>query len=104
MCELSDMTDMSRSSSTQFGVKVVPGSSRTVFCGMHDGMYKIRLSAPPEKGKANKLLVDYLADLLGVKKKAVSIVSGQTSPIKQIIVEGVDAAYVTSCFTRYCPS
>lgn len=104
MCELSDMTDVSRPSSTQFAVKVVPGSSRTVFCGMHDGMYKVRLAAPPEKGKANKALIDYLASLLDVKKKAVSILSGQTSPIKQIIVEGVDAAYVTACFTSRCPS
>lgn len=81
-----------------FTVKVVPGSSRTAFCGMHDGMLKIKVAAPPEKGKANKTLIDYLADVLAVKKKAVTIISGQTSPIKQIAVEGIDNDYVAACF------
>jgi hypothetical protein len=70
---------------------------------MHDGMYKIRLAAPPEKGKANKALIDFLAGLLGVKKTAVAIVSGQTNPIKHIVVEGVDSSHVTACFNTVCP-
>lgn len=98
------MTDASRPPSAQFYVKVVPGSSRTLFCGMYDGMYKIRLNAPPEKGKANKALMAYLADLLSVKKNAVTIVSGQSSPIKQIVVEGIDTAHVTACFNTLCPA
>ncbi len=69
---------------------------------MHDGQVKIRLSAPPEKGKANAALVAYLAKVLSVKKSAVRIVSGTISPIKQIVVKGVDAAYVSACFNRLC--
>ena len=68
---------------------------------MHDGMVKIRLAAAPEKGKANAALIAYLADLLSVKKKAVSILSGQTCPIKQICVEGVNNDYVDRCFTLH---
>ena len=92
------MAQTSRPISAQFYVKVVPGSSRTVFCGMYEDMYKIRLNAPPEKGKANKALIDYLAGVLSMKKNAVKIVSGQTNPIKQIVVEGIDDLYVTACF------
>lgn len=63
-------------------------------------MVKIKVAAPPEKGKANTALVDYLAGVLAVKKTAVSIVSGQTSPVKQISVEGIESDYVKACFER----
>jgi uncharacterized protein (TIGR00251 family) len=101
MCDSSDMTKAGLGKCAEFAVKVVPGSSRTVFCGMHDGMVKVKIAAPPEKGKANKALIDFLAGELGVKKNAVAIVSGQTSPIKQIAVEGIDSDYVRTCFKRF---
>ncbi|MHC4623057.1 MAG: DUF167 domain-containing protein [Planctomycetota bacterium] len=72
-----------------FGAKIVPGSSKTAVCGLHDGMVKVRVSAAPEKGKANKCLVEFLAKKLRVKKNAVSILSGQTSPIKKVQVLGL---------------
>ena len=98
------MTEIKCQPDAHFTVKVVPGSSRTVFCGMYEGMYKIRVAAPPEKGKANKALIAYLAGLLTVKKNAVAIVSGQSSPIKHIVVEGIDVADVTACFNTLCPA
>jgi uncharacterized protein (TIGR00251 family) len=72
-----------------FGAKIVPGSSRTAISGLLDGMLKIRISAPAEKGKANRCLVEFLSMRLGVKKNAVSIISGQTNPIKQVEVSGI---------------
>ncbi|MBC8378073.1 MAG: DUF167 domain-containing protein, partial [Planctomycetes bacterium] len=45
----------------QLTVKVVPGSSRTEIAGTLDGMLKIRVAAPPEKGKANKALLAFIA-------------------------------------------
>ena len=74
-----------------FVVKVVPGSSRTAVCGLLDNMIKIKVSAAPEKGKANKSLVEFLAKQLGVKKNAVRIISGQTNPVKHIRVNGISA-------------
>lgn len=74
-----------------FVAKVVPGSSRTTISGMLDGMLKIKISAAPERGKANQSLVEFLAKRLGVKKNAVSIVSGKTSQVKSIQVLGVSA-------------
>ena len=74
-----------------FKVKVLPGSSRTAVCGLLDEMVKIKVSAAPEKGKANKCLIEFLSKQLGVKKSAVQIISGQTSPVKQIQVQGLDA-------------
>ncbi len=72
-----------------FTVKVVPGSSRTALCGLLDDMVKIKVSAAPEKGKANKCLVDFLAKQLGVKKNAVSIISGRKSAVKGIRIIGI---------------
>jgi uncharacterized protein (TIGR00251 family) len=72
-----------------FYVKVIPSSSRTSFEGIYDGMLKIKLSAAPEKGKANKALVDFLADKLDVKKKFIKIISGLTSKVKQVAVEQI---------------
>ena len=72
-----------------FSVKVVPASSRTALAGVQNGMIRIKLAAAPEKGKANKALIDFLADLLGVKRKFITITSGLTSKVKQIAVEQV---------------
>jgi len=75
-----------------FAVKVVPGASRTAVSGLHGDMLKVRVSAPPEKGKANKCLSECLARVLGVRKNAVSVVSGQTSPLKRVEVLGISAS------------
>jgi hypothetical protein len=72
-----------------FAVKVVPGSSRTAVCGLLEEMVKIKVSAAPEKGKANKCLIDFLAKQLSVKKNAVKIVSGKNSPVKSVQVSGI---------------
>ena len=72
-----------------FAVKVVPGASRTSVSGLYGDMLKVRVSAPPERGKANKCLCKCLADALGVKGNAVSVVSGQSSPAKRVQVVGI---------------
>ena len=72
-----------------FKVKVVPGSSRTALCGLHGDMVKIKVAAAPEKGKANKCLLDFLSKKLGVRKNAVKIVSGQGNPVKSVQVMGI---------------
>lgn len=67
-------------------VKVVPASSKTAIAGQLNGMLKIKLSAAPEKGKANQCLINFLAERLGVRKNTVSIVSGATSPAKKVLI------------------
>ena len=75
-----------------FTAKIVPGSSRTAVAGTLEDMIKIRVAAPPEKGKANQCLVAFLATQLGVKKNAIDILAGQTHPVKQVRVAGITAA------------
>ena len=78
-----------------FTAKIIPGSSRTAVCGLLDEMLKIKVSAPPEKGKANKSLLDFLAKQLGVKKNAVSIISGKTSAVKSVQVLGISVEHLS---------
>lgn len=78
-------------SSVTFTAKIVPGSSKTAVSGLLDDMIKIRVAAAPEKGKANQCLVRFLAKRLGVKKNTISLLSGQTSPVKQIRIVGISA-------------
>ena len=75
-----------------FAAKIVPGSSgQTRICGLLDGMLKVKVSAAPERGKANQCLLKFLAKQLGVKKNAVSIIRGKTSPVKHVQVAGISA-------------
>ncbi len=71
-------------------VKVVPRSGRSEIVGaMADGTLKVRIAAPPEKGKANAELRAFLARHFGVRREDVIIVSGETSPLKQVRIENL---------------
>ena len=74
-----------------FAAKIVPGSSKTTTAGLLDGMIKFKITAAPQKGKANQCLIEFLAKQLGVKKKAVNIISGRNNPVKQVQVMGISA-------------
>ena len=72
-----------------FTVRVIPSSSKTDIMGVLDGMLKVKVSAAPERGKANKCLIDFLAKQLKTKKNTIKITSGTTNSIKQIQISGV---------------
>jgi uncharacterized protein (TIGR00251 family) len=76
------------------GVKVIPGGSRTALAGEYDGMIRVKLSAAPEKGKANQCLIEFLAKVLGIKKNSISIISGVTKPVKKIQILGISVKEV----------
>ncbi len=86
------------------GVKVVPGSSRTQLAGEYNGMLKVKLSAAPEKGKANQCLIEYMAERLKVKKNCISIISGATKPVKQLQILGVEPEKVLESLSNLIDS
>ncbi len=88
---MSNLNIEQRDGGVIFKVKVVPGSSRTVIAGVLGGMLKVKIAAPPEKGKANKALIDFLAGKLGLKKRTVKIVTGRTNAVKTVEVAGCTA-------------
>jgi uncharacterized protein (TIGR00251 family) len=69
-------------------VKVIARSAKTEFAGeLSDGIQKIKVAAPPEKGKANEELCRFLAASYRVPLSAVSIVSGHTTPLKLVRIQ-----------------
>lgn len=74
-----------------FRVRVSPRSRRDEVVGLHGDALKIRLTAPPVRGKANRALREFLAGQLGVSPSAVEILTGHTSRQKRVRVMGVSA-------------
>ena len=70
-------------------LKVTPSAARSAIAGYKDGVLQVKIAAPPVKGKANRELVILLSRVLGVSKSAISIVKGQTSRHKAVIIEGL---------------
>jgi uncharacterized protein (TIGR00251 family) len=73
----------------QVAVLVEPGASRNRVYGEHDGRLKVSVTAPPEKGKANKALCRFLAAELGLSKSQVHVLSGHGSRLKEVLFERV---------------
>lgn len=71
-------------------VRVIPRSTRTAVDGRRGGAVLIRLAAPPVDGAANDALVRYLAEVVGVPRRAVRVVAGQKSRDKRVAIAGVD--------------
>lgn len=63
-----------------------PGAKRAEFAGQHGERLKIRISAPPVDGKANDALIRFLAAAFAVSRQHVSLLSGQTSRQKRMLV------------------
>lgn len=73
-------------------VKAVPGAKRDEVAGALGDRLKVRVSAPPEGGKANRAICALLAGALGVRERDVEIVAGASSAEKGVRVAGVSAA------------
>lgn len=70
-------------------VKVHPRARRTGITGRFGEAYKLDLAAPPVDGKANDECIRFFAELAGVARSRVHIVTGQTGRLKVIEIEGV---------------
>lgn len=67
---------------------VQPGAKHTEVCGLHDGLLKIRLKAPPIEGRANEALQLFLASRFGVPSKQVKLLRGAKSRKKVFEIVG----------------
>jgi uncharacterized protein (TIGR00251 family) len=79
---------------TLIRVKAVPGAKRDEVVGRLGDRLKVRVSQPPEGGKANRAICELLASELNLKARAASVTSGASSPEKTVRIEGVTAATV----------
>jgi uncharacterized protein (TIGR00251 family) len=70
-------------------VWAVPGAKRTEITGFHGDALRIRIAAPPERGRANKELVEYLSERMGI---ALRITSGAGSRRKRLLAPDVSVS------------
>lgn len=67
-------------------VRAQPGAKRNALRGEHDGALKVSVTQAPEKGKANKAIVETLAKALGLKRSQIELLTGQTDGRKSFLV------------------
>lgn len=67
-------------------VAVVPRASRNQVAGLKEDALKIKLTAPPVEGAANKACLQFLAKALGLPKSSLTILSGESSRTKRILI------------------
>ena len=75
---------------------VAPRARRTEVAGFHGDALKVRLAAPPVDNQANRALLEFLAERLGVGRSTLDLLSGQTGRDKRVLVRGVRGDAVRS--------
>jgi uncharacterized protein (TIGR00251 family) len=83
----------------RLAVRVQPRARSNGIVGMHGAALKIRLTAPPVDGAANEALLELLADVLGIPRGAMRIVSGATTRDKVVAIRGVSIDAVRRALT-----
>src|SRR4051794_28265224 len=76
--------------STHLRLRVSPGARNARVVGRHGEAWKVRVAAPPERGRANDEVVRLLAETLALPRDAVSLVSGHGARDKIVRLHGLD--------------
>jgi uncharacterized protein (TIGR00251 family) len=75
-------------------LRVSPGAGRSAIVGRHGDGWKVRVTAPPEQGRANEAVLRLLATKLAVPREAVSLVSGHSGRDKIVELTGLGPALI----------
>jgi len=68
-------------------IKVRPGSKTDEVLREADGSIKIKITAQPINGKANKYLVEYLSNVLSIPKSKITLLRGETNSFKTLEID-----------------
>ena len=91
-------------SKTHLKVKVQPRASANKIAGFREGILVVRVTAPPEKGRANAAVIALLADALGVAKTSVRITRGHNSREKLVAVDGLNSEQIERVLSGHANS
>jgi len=72
-------------------VRAQAGARKNAVLGERQGSLRVAVTAAPEKGKANKAIVELLSAALDAPKSAIELISGETSPQKRFLITGASA-------------
>ena len=73
-------------------VRVMPRASKSAVSGETDGLWKVRIAAPPVDGAANTELIKLFAKALGIARSNIEIIGGAASRIKTLRISGMSEA------------
>ena len=71
-------------------VRAQPGARRNEVRGVQDGALKVCVTQAPEKGKANKAIIEVLAKWLGIRKSQIELLAGETASQKKFLVREIE--------------
>jgi uncharacterized protein (TIGR00251 family) len=81
-------------------VRAQPRARQSRVVGTHGGSLKIAVTEPPEDGKANDAIIRVLANLLGLRRSEIELVSGAASRDKRFLVIGRQASEIQAKLAR----
>jgi uncharacterized protein (TIGR00251 family) len=84
----------------KISIKVQPNAGKNEVTGVIDGVWRIKIAAPPDKGKANKQLIEFLSEVLKIKKDHLTIVRGHASHNKLVAIEELTRPEVDERLSR----
>jgi uncharacterized protein (TIGR00251 family) len=79
---------------TRLRLRVSPGAGRAAIVGRHGDAWKVRVTAPPEHGRANEAVLRLLADTLALPRASVALVSGHGGRDKVVELTGVEPGQI----------
>ena len=85
---------MNEEITTKLSIQVQPNARQNQVTWFEDGVWHLRIAAPPVKGKANQMLVQFLSNILEVSKGHLFIERGATSKRKTIAIKGLSQSKV----------
>jgi uncharacterized protein (TIGR00251 family) len=83
---------------TRLRLRVSPGAGRAEIVGRHGDAWKVRVTPPPEQGRANEAVLRLVADTLALPRNAVTLVSGHGGRDKIVELAGVEPAQIARRF------
>ena len=90
--------------SVRLFTRVTPGAAKDEIVGIWRGVkaeqrLAVKVTAPPDKGKANAAIIKLISKTLGLPKSAVSIMAGETSRLKTVALAG-DTGVIVAAIKR----
>jgi uncharacterized protein (TIGR00251 family) len=85
-----------------FDIHVIPHASRAEIVGAQEGALKIKVTAPPVEGAANKACIKLLAKELGLKKSRMEISSGAKSRKKTVMIKDISKTELETKINNIC--
>jgi hypothetical protein len=85
-----------------FDIQVIPHASRAEIAGVHGGVFKIKVTAPPVEGAANEACIKLLVKELGLKKSQMEISSGAKSRKKTVMIKDISKKELEMKINNIC--